>query len=279
MSKPQTHAVREFHVNECADDFHVEEIRRVGYTSIDSGLSPTELQSIRDRIDRIYEEQVRRAGGAEPLRMINDVDMARCLVEYDDYFLRLATHPRLLSIGAKLMGTDQFILMSQNGVINRSTNDNYQVTWHRDLNYQHFVSSRPLAFSALYAIDEFSEETGGTFLLPASHRSEAFPSAEFVERHETQMRVPAGTILVFDAMVYHRTGVNRSPRTRRAVNHIYTLPLVKQQISLPKALGGKFSDDPFLGRFLGYETETADSVQHWRETKLNAAKRRRAQGV
>jgi ectoine hydroxylase-related dioxygenase (phytanoyl-CoA dioxygenase family) len=158
--------------------------------------------------------------------------------------------------------------MSQNAIINRPTDAHYQVTWHRDLNYQHWVSSRPLAISALYAIDDFSDLTGGTLLIPASHKSEEFPSPEYIAAHQVGLTAKAGSILVFDAMLFHRSGTNRSQIIRRAVNHIYTLPLIKQQISFPRMLNGKFGDDPWLRYFLGYDSETGDSVQAWREHKL-----------
>lgn len=267
MQAPKTHAVREFHRNESEVDFWAEEIRRVGYTMIDSDYSETELQIIREKIDSIYDTQIKEIGGADQLARINDADLARCLIGYDDYFVKLATHPKIIALVTQLLG-EYFLLMSQNGIINRSNNDHYQVTWHRDLNYQHFVSSRPLAISALYAIDEFTEESGGTYLLPSSHKSETFPSDEYVERHQLQMKAKPGSILLFDAMVYHRTGINNSGNARRAVNHIYSLPLIKQQISFPKVLNGKFSDDPWLRKFFGYETETADSVNDWRAFKL-----------
>jgi ectoine hydroxylase-related dioxygenase (phytanoyl-CoA dioxygenase family) len=270
MQALKTHAVREFHRNESEVDFWVEEIRRIGYTVVESGYSEDALQSMREKIDRIYEAQISEIGGVDRLARINDADVARCLIGYDDYFVQLATHPKIISVLTKMLG-ENFLLMSQNGIINRSTGGQYQVTWHRDLNYQHFVSSRPLALSALYAVDEFTAQTGGTLLLPASHKSETFPSNEYVEKHQTQMTAKAGDILLFDSMIYHRTGENTSGRVRRAVNHIFTLPLIKQQISFPKVLGGKYSDDPFLRKFFGYETQTADSVDDWRKFKLSMA--------
>jgi len=270
MNDLKTHAVREFHHNRDEDDFRVEELRNIGYTVVESGFGGDELQLVRDKIDDIYARQIEEIGGEGQLRRMNDANLARCLAGYDEYFLRLAAHPRLVTLCERLLG-ETFILMSQNAILNQPSDEHYQVTWHRDLNYQHFVSSRPLALSALYCVDEFSAETGGTHLIPASHKSETFPSAEYVRAHEVQVSAPAGAILVFDSMVYHRSGFNRSGRLRRAVNHIFTLPLIKQQISLPHMLRGKFSDDPFLGKFLGYETETGESVQHWRERKLRAA--------
>jgi len=270
MNDLKTHAVREFHENLNQADAYAEEIRNIGYTVLQSGFSADELQTIRRKIDDIYELQLREIGGEAALKRINDANLARCLVGYDEYFLKLAVHPSIISVAQKLLG-EKFILMSQNAIINRPTDEHYQVTWHRDLNYQHFVSSRPLGLSALYSIDDFSEETGGTYLIPASHKSEKFPSFEYVHRHERQMSVPAGSILLFDAMIYHRSGINCSARPRRAVNHIYTLPMIKQQISIPHMLGGKLRDDPFLHTFLGYDSETGDSVQQWRERKLAQA--------
>jgi ectoine hydroxylase-related dioxygenase (phytanoyl-CoA dioxygenase family) len=267
MHQLRHHGVREFHRNQDEDEFRAEELRKVGFTVIDSGLNAAELQDIRERIDGIYALQLQEIGGLEQLMRIDDGNVARSLLGYDEYFIKLAAHPRIMAINKLLLG-EYFILMSQNAIINDPSDAHYQLTWHRDLNYQHFTSSRPLATSALFCIDAFTPETGGTFVLPASHKDETFPSPEYIAKHETQISAPAGSILLFDAMVYHRAGENRSAGLRRAVNHIYTLPLIKQQISFPKMLGDKFQNDPELRRFLGYETETADSVQHWRQFKL-----------
>src|ERR1700730_4670629 len=248
-SDMRTHAVREFHVNHDEADFYAEEIRNIGYAVVESGFSASELQLIRQKIDDVYELQLQEIGGEEVLKRINDADLVRCILSYDDYFLTLATHPVIIAVTRKLLG-ENFILMAQNAIINRPADEHYQVTWHRDLNYQHYVSSRPLGFSALYAVDDFSEETGGTWLIPASHKSEPFPSQDYARCHRRQISAPAGSILLLDPMLYHRAGVNRSAHLRRSVNHIYTVPMLQQQISLPSMLAGKFSDDPFLRMLL-----------------------------
>jgi ectoine hydroxylase-related dioxygenase (phytanoyl-CoA dioxygenase family) len=268
----KTHAVREVHDNVDEADSYAEEITNIGYTVVKSGLPADELQTIRQKIDDAYEMQVREIGGEAVLQRINDADLVRCIIGYDDYFLKLAALPLVMAVTRKLLG-ENFVLMSQNAIINRPTGSHYQFTWHRDLNYQHYVSSRPLAVSALYAIDNFTAETGGTWLIPASHKSELFPSSDYVRRHRQQITAPAGSILLFDAMIYHRAGVNRSGQLRRSVNHIYCVPMIQQQISLPSMLDGKFSDDPFLRMFLGYDTETGRSVQQWRTRKLAQAER------
>ena len=266
------HGVHEMHTNQDEADAAAEEIRAIGYTVLDSGFSAEELQTIRDKSEAIYARQVKECGGEENLQRMNDACIARCALSYDDYFVRLAAHTNLLRVLAKLLG-DNFILLGQNAIINRADRKHDQVVWHRDLTYQHFVSSRPLAISALYCIDDFTELTGATTVLPASHKVEEFPSRAFVEKHQRTVEARAGSIIVFDAMLYHRGGQNKSGRTRLGINHIFVLPLIKQQIDLPSALGGKFRDDPVLSRLLGYDSAPPASADLWRKAKIDRATR------
>src|SRR6266550_1395616 len=262
------YGVRESSAATSEADKSVEEIRIAGFTVVTGVLSESELQIIRSKLDEIYEVQVKEIGGEDRLGEINDINVVRLLLAYDDYFLKVATNPAVLGIVESLLG-DYYILMQQNAIINLPGLENYQISWHRDLSYQHFVSTRPLAISALFCIDDFSEESGGTHVLPASHKIESFPSQEFMEKNQRGIIAKAGSVLVFDSMLYHRAGYNRSTFTRRALNHVYTLPFLKQQISIPDALQGKFRDGGFLSKFLGYESEPGKNVTQWREAKID----------
>ena len=52
-------------------------------------------------------------------------------------------------------------------------------------------------------------------------------------------------------------------RPRRAVNQVYSIPLLRQQIDLPDALGDKFATDGQLRRLLGYDVRTPRSVAEY----------------
>lgn len=270
MGPMQTQGVSEFRRNADEVDLLLEEVRERGYTVLPAVLDADQLNETRERIDAVYERQVEEFGGVERLEAINDADIARCLLEYDDFFVELAANPSVSQVIERLLG-DYFVLTAQNGIINRPTEDQYyQHAWHRDLQYRHLTSSRPLAVTALYCIDDFTLATGGTHLLPGSHRREDFPSPEFIERHEDRAEAEAGSVLLLDSMVFHRAGVNTSGKVRRAINHIFALPMIQQQISLPDALGGRFSEDPRLRRLLGYEAPPGASTLDWRTRKLKA---------
>jgi ectoine hydroxylase-related dioxygenase (phytanoyl-CoA dioxygenase family) len=266
------YGVREFSKTESAPDQAVEEIRISGYSVVPDVLSASDLQTIRQKLDHIYEVQVQEMGGEKRMHEINETDLVRLVLAYDDYFLSLATNPTALTIIERLLG-DYYVIGQQNGIVNLPNRKNYQSSWHRDLSYQHFVSTRPLAISALFCIDDFSEETGGTYVLPASHKIETFPSQDYVLKHQQCICAKAGSVLIFDSMLYHRAGRNHSNSTRRGLNHLYTLPFLKQQISIPEVLQGKFRDDAFLAKFLGYSSEPGKNVKQWRTAKIERSDR------
>jgi hypothetical protein len=251
-----------------ADDvsLHVERIRVRGFTVVPGGFTPSDIADLSSRLDAVLDAQIAEFGAAQ-LERIGDALTARCPLLYDGAFVRLAAHPVVLNVVRRLLG-DYVVLMQQNGVINPPRQGHTQTAYHRDLPYQHFVSSRPLAISALFCIDPFRPETGATTLLPGSHLVESFPSDHLARELDTSVEADRGSFIVFDSMLFHRAGVNRSDHKRRAVNQVYSVPIVAQQIDLPSALAGRYRDDESLRRLFGYDCAPAPSVVAWRERRL-----------
>jgi ectoine hydroxylase-related dioxygenase (phytanoyl-CoA dioxygenase family) len=254
-------------------DLHVEDIAIKGFTIVKNAVSSTELPSWRDKIDSIYEQQEREYG-RDALMAIQELDVCRAPILYDFDFLKLATNDRVLGIVRKILG-DWFILNLQNSIINRPNTDHHQRSWHRDLPYQNWVISRPLALNALYAIDDFTEQTGGTHVVPFTHKTEILPSDSYIENNLAVANAPAGSVIVFDSMLFHRAGANVSGNIRRAVNHLYTTPIFKQQYDFPRALAGKQDMDPSVARLLGMTSQVPLDDKAWRNAraaKLEQAK-------
>ena len=244
-----------------------ERIRLAGYAVVPGGFTSAEIADLGTRLEQVMARQVEEFGGAERMAAIGETLTARCPLVYDETFLTLAAHSGVLALCRELLG-DYVILMQQNGVINPSGGAHTQLAYHRDLPYQHFVSSRPLAVSALFCIEPFTTETGATTVIPGSHRMELFPSDAVAAELDTPVSAEPGSFIVFDSMVFHRAGANRSGRPRRAVNQVFSTPIIAQQISLPEALNGKYAGDPALARLLGYDVAPSRSVTAWRERRL-----------
>lgn len=209
-----------------------EQIRSLGYAILDSGYTAPELQSISEEFERTRERYIEIYGEAK-LKSLNEFHTIRSpLTHGGGAFLRLALNENLLSLLKKLI-QGEFILNQQNGVINPPQKTYNQGAWHRDLPYQHFVSTKPIAINALFCVDDFTFENGATFVLPASHKSEAFPSENYVKKNALQVEAKAGSFIVLDCMIFHAGGFNKTDLERRAVNHLYNIPYFKQQINIP----------------------------------------------
>ncbi|WP_144144806.1 phytanoyl-CoA dioxygenase family protein [Paraburkholderia sp. BCC1884] len=246
--------------------YHLEELCSLGYTVINDVLPGSELDDWRKRIDAVYERQELEVGGRDALIAIGDQDICRAPLLYDQTFLSMARHQKVLAVISRIFG-DSFILNLQNAIINRPNERHQQSAWHRDLPYQNWVASRPLAIGALFAIDPFSEETGSTLMLAHSHRRESIPSEAYIRTHAATVTARPGSVVMFDAMVFHRAGYNRSPQIRRGVNHLYTVPILKQQYDFTRALGDVFREDAELRRLLGYTSTVPIDVLQWRRER------------
>lgn len=251
-------------------DIAVEEILHNGYTIINDALTSQQITDYKNSLDTIYALQCSEVGGEDNLALIKDANVARCLLAYDPIFLKLAKNEQVMEICNKVLG-DNFMLLMQNGILNRPQNVHYQTSWHRDLNYQHWVSTKPLALSALFCLDDFNQKTGGTKVLAGSHAHAKFPSDIYIKNHTIDVEAPAGSVLIMDAMLFHCSGFNTLTNVRRGVNHVIGLPILSQQISIPEMLQGQYSDDPFLNKYLGYRWSPKKDVKQWRLARIQAA--------
>jgi len=262
-----TYGVREKTSATCDLDLWREMFRRDGYVVLPNVFSEALLRDVSALIDQVYDLQMKEAGGLDLLESANDSDIIRCPLAYDERFLALSTNDVIQSFVRQIMG-ENFVLLMQNAIINRPQKDHYQTSWHRDLNYQHWVSSRTLSLNFLICIDRFFVEGGATWVLPGSHLHEEFPSDSYVGSHEIPLEAPAGSVVVLDGMTFHRAGVNSTKNfVRRAVNNVVGLPFMGQQIDVPRLLnasGLDYRNDPFLFKYLGYSWNLVPDGTEWR---------------
>jgi ectoine hydroxylase-related dioxygenase (phytanoyl-CoA dioxygenase family) len=248
----------------------IEQIEVRGYGILPGVLSAGEVARLNTGLDEIYARQCAEVGGEAALASMNDADLVRCMLAYSDDYLELATHPTLTALARAVLG-ENVVLLMQNGVINRPGRRQFQTNWHRDLNYQHWVCTRPLALSALVCLEDFNPDTGGTAFLPGSHLVEHFPSEAIVAKSEETPVLPRGSVIVFNSMVFHRAGINRSGRVRRAVNHVIGAPILAQQVDMPSMLGRDAPSDPWLAGYLGYRWNPTRDVAAWRRQRIAQA--------
>lgn len=248
-----------------------EQVRRLGYAILNSGYTSEQLQEISEKFDRVREQYL-KTWGESRLKSLNEFHTIRALLTHGGAtFVQLAMNRNLTAVLQKLIvGT--FILNQQNGVINPPGETYNQGAWHRDLPYQHYVSSTPLAVNALFCVDDFNFENGSTFVLPASHKAIAFPSESYLHRNALQLKAKAGQWILLDCMLFHSGGFNKTAKERRAINHVFNIPYFKQQINLPRnmhadnlssearaLLGFNLQEPPSIANYLASRTVKGDA--------------------
>jgi ectoine hydroxylase-related dioxygenase (phytanoyl-CoA dioxygenase family) len=246
-----------------------EQVRRLGFATVDSGFTQEELANISAEFERTRSKYV-GTWGTERLKSLNEIHTIRApLTHGGPEFMQLAMNPNLLSVLKKLI-QGKFILNQQNGVINPPNETYNQGAWHRDLPYQHYVSSSPLAVNALFCVDDFTRENGSTFVLPASHKTGSFPSDSYIRRNAVQVEARAGQYILLDCMLFHSGGFNQTNRERRAVNHIYNIPYFKQQINLPENLSSDGLSQKEM-EILGFRFQEPRSIEKYLASRMKTA--------
>ncbi len=117
--------------------------------------------------------------------------------------------------------------------------------------------AEPQGANAACCLDDFTADNGATCFVPGSHRWHRPPGASEVAA-AAPLEAPAGSLIVFESRLWHRTGHNRTEDQRRAgVFGWYTRPIYRTQenwfLSLDPSVR-QFASDTLLV-LLGYRTE------------------------
>jgi ectoine hydroxylase-related dioxygenase (phytanoyl-CoA dioxygenase family) len=115
-------------------------------------------------------------------------------------------------------------------------------------------------------VDEFTEDNGPTLLLPYSHIDfEEKPTDEYFRRSSVKALGEAGSVLLFNANVWHASSLNTSRNGRRALPITFTKSLIKQLLDYPRALGydrmESFSEP--MQQLLGYHARVPSNLDEW----------------
>lgn len=243
-----------------------EQVRLLGYAVLDSGYAPGELKQLSEAFNQVRKAYLQKYGESS-LRIKKELHTVRAPLAFGDpNFIKMATNKKLIRVLRKLI-IGKFILNQQNGVINPPGENYSQGAWHRDLPYQHYVSSTPLAVNALFCLDDFTEQNGSTLVLPASHKTVNFPSTSYIQRNALQVQAKAGSYILLDCMLFHSGGFNESKIERRAVNHVFTIPYFKQQIKLLDLIR-HLDLDRDQQELFGFNFQEPTSVDQFLENKI-----------
>lgn len=244
----------------------LEQVRTTGYAVVESVLSESFLKTTREAMYRT-QKAIWRDVGQERLSRAGELGVLRLMLKYDPHFFKFLEIPEVLAlIDASVSNTA--IMHLQNGFILPSlppgqTPAIFQNTFHQD--FPRVLNGYLASINIMFAIDEFSGETGATLVVPGTQQMTTPPPADYLKANAVAIEGAAGSMVVFDSTLWHAAGANTSGRDRLAINHQFTRSYIKQQIDYVRALGAEavLAQPPRTQQLLGWYTRVVTSLDEY----------------
>ena len=263
-----------------------------GYCVIEGVIPPARVGTVRQRLAaclraaRATTEKSTAAVRARGHRIgAAGVQALPGIINYDQSFAPYLTEARIIGAVEALFGP-HYRIATNSAMANHP--GNARGYWHADwpfnqTNAAHIPApygGAPIKLSSLWMLSEFSPHTGGTLVVPGSHRAPINPSGgaafdrEAPHPSELQIAGPAGSVMLFDSRLWHCVATNHSDAPRVAMNIGYApwwLNLEPTRKGSPEyqamvvETGGKPNETPLIPApvFAALPTQVQALVRHW----------------
>lgn len=238
------------------------DIQRDGYTIIPDFLNAQTLDTVGGLFDTMLGNYRGRNNFEGEL-----TERIYTLVARNPLFGSIAADARIMALCDALFMPNYLLTASQAIVIHPGETPQ---PWHTDDSFYPIPRPRPMiSLSTVVAVDAFTEENGGTVMVPQSHLwADEEVSGYYVGGNfETDaglperladiavpLTMPAGACVVFAGTLLHRGGANNSAKPRRAFSNQYCQPWARTQenfyLAIPPEEIAKM--EPKLQALLGY---------------------------
>jgi ectoine hydroxylase-related dioxygenase (phytanoyl-CoA dioxygenase family) len=238
---------------------HAYAMQTRGYNVLPGFLDAAHCERLKSALERALEAYRPRASSE---RSALDRYLLHDLVCREAEVAALLDDPRLQPLVAPLLG-EHWILYAFTSSSIPPGGTNYGRRIHVDS--PRFVPSYASNVGVIWALDAFTAETGGTEVLPGSHNSPQTPSEDYFDRNCVQVECPQGSLIVFQARLFHRSGMNRSACFRHALTMNACRSFMKQRMDwvrfVPKSIADTLG--PQGRRLLGYDTRLPTSLDEF----------------
>ena len=214
-------------------------LRMDGWTVLENVIAADQIESVRTRTAQTLANHHNPAAPKA-------IGHLPGYINYDPAFATYLADTAIIDLVEAVFGPNPRISFTT-GTINYPGNE--RGGWHADWPFNqttagHIPAPYPDAvfhLTTIWMLADFTQQNGGTLLVPGSHRSTSNPTgANGVDPlapypTETQATGPAGSVLVMDSRLWHATAPNQSSDPRVAVVVRYAPWWLDTQILMPRS--------------------------------------------
>jgi ectoine hydroxylase-related dioxygenase (phytanoyl-CoA dioxygenase family) len=204
-----------------------------GYLRLPAILTAEQVDAFRVRLDELVHAEGDQAG--QEVHQEQGTDRLADLVNKGEMFQVCFTHPRVLAAVAHVLQND--LKLSSLNAREARPGEGLQAL-HADFG-EAVAPGHYQVCNSIWLIDDFTGDNGSTRVVPGTHRTGKMPKNEMADpsqthRNEVQLVAPAGTVMVFNAHVWHGGTRNISGARRRAMHAYYCRRSLAQQLDQRK---------------------------------------------
>jgi ectoine hydroxylase-related dioxygenase (phytanoyl-CoA dioxygenase family) len=187
-----------------------------GFVILVDHMSDELLQGFRARTDELLELEGASAGHEVPQG--GGVAALADLLNKGEIFERCYTDPAVLAAARQVIG-EEFRVNSLNyrASLPGQGHQGLHGDWSGAVEDGDFH-----ILNSMWVLDDFTEENGATRIVPGSHKSGRWPTDDLeraTDEHPDQIiaAAPAGSVIIFNAHVWHGGTLNRTAQRRRGM--------------------------------------------------------------
>lgn len=235
-------------------DEAIKSIKQNGYVLLENILSKAECEMYKHMLNRDYEKySALYAGSSITDHNLNDKSGEKIVYNLhnkDIRYLDLCCHPSVLSVVKEVLqegsyrNSGQFNLLCFDA---RDPDSNAEVQQlHTDSNLPG-QGGYPLIMVALFMLDDFTVENGATRIVPYSHLRSDYPENKKIYDEEIIIEASKGSVLIFNAALWHGGGKKTKDSSRWAVLPSYGRFFIKPSFdfarNIPAHIFEQLTDD------------------------------------
>ena len=199
-----------------------------GYLPLAGILNEEQVAGLRNRFDQLVEAEGQEGG--KEVHQEQGTNRLSNLIDKGEVFEICISHPKVLAAMRHVLGPE-FKLSSLNGraALPGEGLQGLHADWKEGVEPGDYY-----VCNSIWLLSDFTEDNGATRVVPGSHNSRQHPrdvleDAKAPHPDQVLLTAEAGTVVIFNAHIWHGGTMNRTDEPRYCLHAYYTRRDQKQQ--------------------------------------------------